>query len=420
MNFFIRQNSTLPILKVQVVKDSRNNFREFDNGLSGATITFSMYEENTGTYRILDRPAFIELVPDSSPAEYYVYYPFRKTDTKKIGGYIGEFKISYPTSEIILPLREKLYINITESFVNSDTCCRPNRGMRPIIMPTPTAKPNYVDIEILAEYLEGSIIANYSVILSSALQNDLGLSFTNTLGLTTGASLQLTPSITITSGQTSGTTQVVSSLDYDLLDFTSTFSNFTITTTGSTTYTFSENVSTSFPSPTPTQTTSNTPTPTSTPTLTLTQGLTSTPTTTQTQTPTPTQTLTNTPTLTLTQGLTSTPTPTLTETPTQTPTNTVTSTPTETPTLTPTVTSTITSTPTNTVTSTPTQTVTPTPTQTVTQTLTLTPGLDPTSTPSPTPTQTLAPTNDFTYVFIPDNDFETILIPEDDFEYEFI
>jgi hypothetical protein len=101
MNFFIRKNSTLPVLKVQVFKDSRNNFREFDNGLSGATVTFSMYNESTGVYKIVDKPASVEVITGNTLTEYYVYYQFRKTETKNIGGYIGEFKITYPTSEII-------------------------------------------------------------------------------------------------------------------------------------------------------------------------------------------------------------------------------------------------------------------------------------------------------------------------------
>jgi hypothetical protein len=413
MNFFIRKNSTLPVLKVQVFKDSRNNFREFDNGLSGATVTFSMYNESTGVYKIVDRPASVEVITGNTVTEYYVYYQFRKTETKNIGGYIGEFKITYPTSEIIVPVREKLHIDITDSFADSDTCCRPNRGQRPVIFPTETPRPTNtntptpsqtptltptttqgsVTIQLDGLYGDGSIIAGYLARASTSVDVDVQIDFVDSLGTLTGSPITITGSVSISAGQTTGYNSYTLADSFDVLNDTNAFSSIVVTTTGSTSQTYTVVTGSTF-GVTPTPTLTSTPTPS------VTEGL----------TPTPTLTSTATPTLTLTQGLTSTPTPTLTSTPTQT----VTSTPTQTITSTPTTS--VTSTPTPTITSTSTETPTPTPTQTVT----LTPGLDPTPTPTITPTTTQAPANDFTYIFIPDNDFETILIPEDDFEYEFI
>lgn len=141
MEFFIKQNSTLPYLKLKVFKDGRTDFRKFADELTTSTITFSMYDEATEIYKILNRPALIMSNDDVVP-EYYVYYSFRKIDTKKIGRYIGEFKITNNQGEIILPLPEILYVNINSSFANSDTCCRPNRGERTIISPTQTPRPS--------------------------------------------------------------------------------------------------------------------------------------------------------------------------------------------------------------------------------------------------------------------------------------
>ena len=59
MDFYIRQNATLPYLKVKVFKDGRNDYKEFSNSLTASTITFSMYDEETQVYRVLDRPASI-------------------------------------------------------------------------------------------------------------------------------------------------------------------------------------------------------------------------------------------------------------------------------------------------------------------------------------------------------------------------
>lgn len=145
MEFFLKQNSTLPYLKLKVFKDGRTDFKKFADELTTSTITFSMYDEATGIYKILNRPALVMSNDDLIP-EYYVYYAFRKTDTKKIGRYIGEFKITNSQGEIILPLPEKLYVNITGSFANSDTCCRQNRGERPIIFPTQTPRPSSTPI----------------------------------------------------------------------------------------------------------------------------------------------------------------------------------------------------------------------------------------------------------------------------------
>ena len=44
MEFFIRKNSTLPIIKVQIVKDGRVDFREFDNLTKDSTITFNQHQ----------------------------------------------------------------------------------------------------------------------------------------------------------------------------------------------------------------------------------------------------------------------------------------------------------------------------------------------------------------------------------------
>ena len=54
MEFFIRQNSELPILKMQVVRDGRTDaYKIFDADLDTATIRFSMKNEANGIPKIL-------------------------------------------------------------------------------------------------------------------------------------------------------------------------------------------------------------------------------------------------------------------------------------------------------------------------------------------------------------------------------
>lgn len=240
MNFFIRQHSNLPVLKVQLFKDSRNDFREFANDLLEATISFSMADEITGTYVIVDQPAYLE-ENVGYPGEYFIVYQFTKKQTKKTGGYIGQFKVKNNQGEIIVPVREILQINITDSFKIGDasassSCCKVNGGFVPTPKPSETANPDFV-------------------------------TSTPTNTITPSPTMSNTPTNTLTPTQT-------------------------LTNTPTSTHT-----------PTPTQTPESSPsvTPTQTPTHTSTPTFTPTQTQTPTQTPTYTPTQTRTPTLTPTQ-----------------------------------------------------------------------------------------------------------------------
>ena len=59
------------------------------------------------------------LNPNTEP-EYYIYYQFTNKDTNRVGRYEGQFMLRTSDGVLILPIREKLYINIQESFVADD------------------------------------------------------------------------------------------------------------------------------------------------------------------------------------------------------------------------------------------------------------------------------------------------------------
>jgi len=126
MEFFIKQNATLPTLKLQVVKDGRNDFRSFMETLQNAIITFSMVNTDNGILKIASKPAYITEKffdnPDA-PQEFYIYYNFTANDTKTPGRYMGEFSITTTDGELIVPIRESLFINITPSFIKTQYCC---------------------------------------------------------------------------------------------------------------------------------------------------------------------------------------------------------------------------------------------------------------------------------------------------------
>ena len=76
MEFFIKQHSIEPILKMQLVQDGRNDFKNFHDKLSNSSIYFSMKDEKTGVPKVVNRSAgIVAKTPTSvnSPTEYYVF-----------------------------------------------------------------------------------------------------------------------------------------------------------------------------------------------------------------------------------------------------------------------------------------------------------------------------------------------------------
>jgi len=151
MNFYIKKNSTLPVLTVEVVVDSRNTFGNTNESFSASTITFSMKDIYTDFYYIIDHPAIIRekyTTEDSPLKSYYLEVQFTERQVSKIGNFVGEFKIENNLFTEIIPIEDKIFINIIESFVDPDSCCIeddaiifPTETPRPTITPTPSLPP---------------------------------------------------------------------------------------------------------------------------------------------------------------------------------------------------------------------------------------------------------------------------------------
>lgn len=117
MEFNIAKNSTLPILKMQVVKDGSASINNFTEIIEDSLIYFSMKNTLDGSQKILNKKGgFVEktFVGPNAQTEYYVYYKFSKFDTKIPGRYEGEFVFINEKGNYILPLRESLYINVLD------------------------------------------------------------------------------------------------------------------------------------------------------------------------------------------------------------------------------------------------------------------------------------------------------------------
>jgi hypothetical protein len=122
MEFYIGQNTTLHILKMQVVKDGKHDIDTMLQIIEESVLYFSMKDINNGSYKILNSSAgFVEKIflEPNSDVEYYIYYKFSKNDTSKSGRFEGEFLLKSENGTLLLPIRDKLFINVTESTITT-------------------------------------------------------------------------------------------------------------------------------------------------------------------------------------------------------------------------------------------------------------------------------------------------------------
>ena len=120
MEFYIAQNSTLPILKMELDFNGKSSIEDFNSVIENSSIFFSMKSVENGNLKISNKSAgftnkvFIE---PNAKIEYYLYYKFSLFDTNKVGRYEGEFSLITDDGVLILPIKEKLYINIIENYI---------------------------------------------------------------------------------------------------------------------------------------------------------------------------------------------------------------------------------------------------------------------------------------------------------------
>ena len=225
MEFFIKKNATLPILKLQVVKDGRSDYNSFMDMIEESAIFFSMTNVETGIPKISTSSAgFVEKVlldPNAEP-EYYIYYQFKPQDTNKTARYEAQFLLRNSQGVLILPIREQLFINVQESFIAEDlpyescyliefpccnnvcptttttttVCCCPPDDPTPTQTPTPTVTPG----------LSPTVTPTNTPTLTTTVTPGLSptVSQTNTPTLTPTVTPTKTPTVTPTPTVTSG------------------------------------------------------------------------------------------------------------------------------------------------------------------------------------------------------------------------
>jgi hypothetical protein len=232
MNFIIRKNSTLPLLKLQVANDGRGDYKNLMDFIETSTIYFSMHDIETGVPKIIYGSAgFVDkifLTPNSDP-EYYIYYQFTSKDTNRVGRYEGQFMLRGSDGVLILPIREKLYINVQESYVSEDldydgcfisdylccvtgvssasttttttsNCCPcpPTPTNTPTITVTPTPTPTNPCVEFLTDEFGNFILTENGDYIITDFNPCVTPTPTNTQTPTNTPTISITPSITPT------------------------------------------------------------------------------------------------------------------------------------------------------------------------------------------------------------------------------
>lgn len=122
MNFNINKNSTLPVLNMELIKDGRYTYREFNDKIQNSNIYFTMSNLDTGVKVIGKKSATLTLKSQYNGCEdeeYYLTYQFTKKQTSRPGTYIGSFTIEFldGSGTLVVPIQEELVINILDGSI---------------------------------------------------------------------------------------------------------------------------------------------------------------------------------------------------------------------------------------------------------------------------------------------------------------
>ena len=121
MEFFIRQGASEPILKMKLIDDGKNDKSSFNDRLELCDITFEMVNIVTGEPEILNSECHIttrDKKYNETTDDYYITNQFTGTQTVNVGKYEGKITVQFldtnltPTTKLILPIKEKLFITI--------------------------------------------------------------------------------------------------------------------------------------------------------------------------------------------------------------------------------------------------------------------------------------------------------------------
>ena len=128
MEFIIKKGSVNPVLRMELIKDGRYDFKKsmIDNAIQDSVVKFYIKDVETDLLKIAKADADIVLAQEEGCEEKYILqYKWKERDTKKEGTYEGWFEINfngnlkeegvdYPSGKMIVPIQEKLQIIILD------------------------------------------------------------------------------------------------------------------------------------------------------------------------------------------------------------------------------------------------------------------------------------------------------------------
>ena len=128
MEYIIKKGSVNPVLRMELIKDGRYDFKKamIDNAIQDSVVKFYMKDVETGLLKVAKADADIVLAQEEGCEEKYILqYKWKERDTKKEGIYEGWFEINfngnlkeegvdYPSGKMIVPIQEKLQIIILD------------------------------------------------------------------------------------------------------------------------------------------------------------------------------------------------------------------------------------------------------------------------------------------------------------------
>lgn len=124
--FFIRKGSVNPVLRMELIKDGRYDFKKamIDNAIQDSVVKFYMKDAETNLLKVANADADIVLAQEEGCEEKYILqYKWKERDTKKEGIYEGWFEIDfngnltedgvdYPSGKMRVPIQEDLIIYV--------------------------------------------------------------------------------------------------------------------------------------------------------------------------------------------------------------------------------------------------------------------------------------------------------------------
>jgi len=111
----------LPPLHMVLINDGRHDYHKFHEKIQNADITFSMYDIESGVYKVVNEPAYIKKIDGCCSEEYEICYQFKKRQISQTGTFKGQFTIKfnddlkhddyvYPEGTLLVPICEELEI----------------------------------------------------------------------------------------------------------------------------------------------------------------------------------------------------------------------------------------------------------------------------------------------------------------------